>query len=58
MVAEITEDLSAGPIDRFNEGLEKVDKLVKDIYGGDYDRFHLSGDTGEQFYIFYSIIIL
>ncbi len=28
MVAEITEDLSAGPIDRFNEGLDKVDKLV------------------------------
>ncbi|KAK3095406.1 hypothetical protein FSP39_014300 [Pinctada imbricata] len=22
-----------------------VDKLVKDIYGGDYTRFHLSGDT-------------
>lgn len=24
---------------------KKVDKLVKDIYGGDYDRFHLKGDT-------------
>ena len=23
----------------------KVDKLVRDIYGGDYDRFHLKGDT-------------
>jgi len=23
----------------------KVDKLVKDIYGGDYDKFELSGDT-------------
>ena len=22
-----------------------IDKLVRDIYGGDYDRFHLSGDT-------------
>ena len=22
-----------------------VDKLVKDIYGGDYTRFHLGGDT-------------
>ena len=39
----------------FEEALElaaqgdnkKVDKLVKDIYGGDYDRFHLSGDTGK-----------
>ena len=26
---------------------KKVDKLVKDIYGGDYNRFHLSGDTGK-----------
>ena len=50
----------------FEEALElaaqgdnkKVDKLVKDIYGGDYDRFHLSGDTGEISYIFYSTIIL
>ncbi|KAJ8317536.1 hypothetical protein KUTeg_005440, partial [Tegillarca granosa] len=23
----------------------KVDKLVKDIYGGDYNRFHLAGET-------------
>ena len=23
----------------------KVDKLVKDIYGGDYDKFNLSGDV-------------
>jgi len=23
----------------------KVDKLVKDIYGGDYEKFSLSGDT-------------
>jgi type II pantothenate kinase len=23
----------------------KVDKLVKDIYGGDYDKFNLPGDT-------------
>jgi pantothenate kinase len=35
----------------FEEALElaskgdnrNVDKLVRDIYGGDYDRFHLSG---------------
>ena len=38
--------------DTFEEAIELaaqgdstgVDKLVKDIYGGDYDRFHLSGD--------------
>lgn len=38
----------------FEEALElaakgdnkKVDKLVRDIYGGDYNRFQLSGDTG------------
>ena len=24
---------------------KKVDKLVRDIYGGDYGRFGLSGDT-------------
>ena len=24
---------------------KKVDKLVRDIYGGDYERFGLSGDT-------------
>ena len=40
----------------FEEALElaaqgdnkKVDKLVKDIYGGDYNRFHLAGDTGRK----------
>jgi len=29
-----------------SEGDSKnVDKLVRDIYGGDYSRFNLSGDT-------------
>ena len=27
---------------------KKVDKLVKDIYGGDYNRFDLAGDTGKH----------
>ncbi len=39
--------------DTFEEAIElasegdstTIDKLVKDIYGGDYNRFHLSGDT-------------
>ena len=39
--------------DSFEEAMElaaqgdntKVDKLVKDIYGGDYDKFNLSGDV-------------
>ena len=45
MVTEITEDLSAGPIDRFNEGLEKVDKLVNKMgvdlgkYSKDLNKF-------------------
>ena len=45
MVAEITEDLSAGPIDRFNEGLEKVDRLVNKMgvdlgkYSKDLNKF-------------------
>jgi hypothetical protein len=45
MVTEITEDLSAGPIDRFNEGLEKVDKLVNkmgvnlSMYSKDLNKF-------------------
>ena len=45
MVADITEDLSAGPIDRFNEGLEKVDKLVNkmgvdlSMYSKDLNKF-------------------
>jgi len=45
MVAEITEDLSAGPIDRFNEGLEKVDRLVNkmgvdlSMYSKDLNKF-------------------
>lgn len=38
--------------DTFEEAIElasrgdskTVDKLVKDIYGGDYEKFHLSGD--------------
>ena len=45
MVADITEDLNAGPIDRFNEGLEKVDKLVNkmgvdlSMYSKDLNKF-------------------
>ena len=45
MVAEITEDLSAGPIDRFNAGLEKVDTLVNKMgvdlgkYSKDLNKF-------------------
>jgi len=45
MVAEITEDLSSGPIDRFNEGLEKVDRLVNkmgvdlSMYSKDLNKF-------------------
>jgi hypothetical protein len=45
MVAEITEDLSSGPIDRFNQGLEKVDKLVNKMgvdlgkYSKDLNKF-------------------
>ena len=39
--------------DTFEEAIElaslgdssSVDKLVKDIYGGDYERFRLSGST-------------
>ena len=45
MVTEITEDLSAGPIDRFNEGLAKVDHLVNkmgvdlSMYSKDLNKF-------------------
>ena len=31
MVKEITDDLSAGPLDRFSDGLKKVDKLVNEL---------------------------
>ena len=39
--------------DTFEEAIElasqgdstTVDKLVRDIYGGDYEKFHLSGET-------------
>ena len=31
MVKEITDDLSAGPLDRFSDGLRKVDKLVNEL---------------------------
>ena len=30
---------------------ENVDKLVRDIYGGDYNRFNLSGDTVASRYV-------
>ena len=45
MVTEITEDLSAGPIDRFNDGLAKVDTLVNkmgvdlSMYSKDLNKF-------------------
>lgn len=31
MVTEIIDDLSSGPLDRFSEGLKKVDKLVNEL---------------------------
>ena len=31
MVAEITEDLRAGPVNRFSQGLEKLDKLLQNF---------------------------
>lgn len=31
MVTEIIDDLSAGPLDRFSEGIKKVDKLVNEL---------------------------
>jgi len=34
MVADITEDLRAGPVNRFSKGLEKLDKLLQN-FGGD-----------------------
>jgi len=34
MVADITEDLRAGPVERFSKGLEKLDKLLQN-FGGD-----------------------
>ena len=45
MVTEITEDLSSGPIDRFNDGLAKVDHLVNkmgvdlSMYSKDLNKF-------------------
>jgi len=38
MVTEIIDDLSAGPIDRFSEGLKKVDKLVNEL-GVDINKY-------------------
>jgi len=38
MVAEITEDLSAGPVDRFKNGLEKLDKLINE-FGVDLGKY-------------------
>ena len=31
MVAEITEDLRSGPVNRFSQGLEKLDKLLQNF---------------------------
>jgi hypothetical protein len=33
MVADITEDLRAGPVNRFSQGLEKLDKLLQNFGG-------------------------
>ena len=33
MVADITEDLRAGPVNRFSKGLEKLDKLLQNFGG-------------------------
>ena len=40
MVAEITDDLKAGPVNRFSQGLEKLDKLLMDFGGNikDYSK--------------------
>ena len=40
MVADITEDLRAGPVNRFSQGLEKLDKLLMDFGGNikDYSK--------------------
>ena len=40
MVADITEDLRAGPVNRFSEGLEKLDKLLQNFGGNikDYSK--------------------
>ena len=38
MVAEITEDLSAGPVDRFKNGLENLDKLINE-FGVDLGKY-------------------
>ena len=44
MVTEITDDLSAGPLDRFSDGLKKVDKLVNEL-GVDIGKY--SKELGE-----------
>ena len=44
MVSEITDDLSAGPLDRFSDGLKKVDKLVNEL-GVDIGKY--SKELGE-----------
>lgn len=36
----------------------KVDKLVRDIYGGDYDRFGLTGDLVASRLVEYNDLIL
>ena len=38
MVAEITEDLSAGPIDRFKNGIQNLDKLINE-FGVDLGKY-------------------
>ena len=40
MVADITEDLRAGPVNRFSQGLEKLDKLLQNFGGNikDYSK--------------------
>jgi hypothetical protein len=38
MVTEIIDDLSSGPLDRFSEGLKKVDKLVNEL-GVDIEKY-------------------
>ena len=38
MVGDITEDLRAGPINRFSQGLEKLDKLLQN-FGGDIKEY-------------------
>ena len=38
MVTEIIDDLSSGPLDRFSEGIKKVDRLINEL-GVDIEKY-------------------